>query len=110
MDQFLSPRLVAERLFSRAAKMNGCPLDERFEDDLDDLLANPHFEEGESWQQFVDKEIKVLWDHFDRITKLVIYITALKTHHDEVLKLPELPISVPYHGSRGVALQNERAQ
>lgn len=96
MNQTLSQRLI-----NRAAKLNGCPPDERFQEDLSYLLVYPHFQEADGWRQFVDSELQDDWGNLDEVTKLAIYVTALKVYMAEILKLPELPVTIPYHGSRG---------
>lgn len=89
-----------QRLTKRAARLNRCPADERFIEHLDNLLTTPNFYETDGWSQFVDKELQDDWAKLDRITKLAIYVTAVKIHMAEILKLPELPIAIPYHGLR----------
>ncbi len=89
--------LLARRLANRIASVQGRPFDREFLRELDDLMVEPHFEEKEGWQRFVDIDMRVIWYQIDKSVRLAVYLTALKAHY-EILAKSVIPSAPPYHG------------
>lgn len=73
------------RLTVRAAELMGRRYDREFVSVLEDIVGFTQFPEStgyDDWRTFVDLDVRKAWGQLDKVTRIGIYITALRASYE----------------------------
>jgi len=74
----MDAEIIARRLMSRIAELQQKPYDRAFIRQTEDMLRTPDFAAPTGWVIYLDENIKAVWYHLNDMSKLLVYLTALR--------------------------------